>query len=88
MKRRLDFEGVGGRSFALAVYVFHVVAIMRWFGKLDDPTFGMVVSGTVIAIIVKSSVDQHTNKRAEVQTTVAKLQAEAPPPTTVDQVPQ
>lgn len=83
----MNFERLGGRAFFLTVSTASAAFIWRWFDKLDNPTFGMLMTGTVIAYIAKSGWDEHTQARADVQKTLGALQAESPP-TVVQQVPQ
>ncbi len=82
----MNFDLVGGRAFLLTVSTAAAAFVWRWFDKLDNPTFGMLLTGTVIAYIGKSGWDKHAEVRADVQKSIASKQADAPPPTTVDQV--
>jgi hypothetical protein len=82
----MNFERFGGRSFFLTVSTAAAAFVWRWFDKLDNPTFGMLMTGTVIAYIAKSGWDEHSKTRADVQKTIAAAQVEAAPPTVVEQV--
>ena len=84
----MNFDVVGGRTFLLTVGCGLTTSLMRWFDHLDNGSWTAVVVASVCAYIAKSTVDEHTKVRADVQKTIAATQAAAPPPATVDQVPQ
>jgi hypothetical protein len=84
----MNFARYGGRTFLLTVGCGVVTSVMRWFDKLDNGSFVAVIMASVCAYIAKSGWDEHSKVRADVQKTIAAKQADAPPPTTVDQVPQ
>lgn len=86
--RTIDFERLGGRTFLLTVGCGVVTSLMRVLEKLDNPTYGTIITGSVCAYIAKSGWDEHSKVRADVQKTIAAKQADAPPPTIVEQVPQ
>ena len=82
------FNTFGGRTFILTVGCGAVTSAMRWFDHLDNGSWTAVVVASVCAYIAKSTVDEHTKVRADVQKTIAATQAAVSPPATVDQVPQ
>lgn len=84
----MNFAAVGGRTFALTAGCGMAVSVMRWFDHLDNGSFTAIVMGTVGAYIASTTFQKHGEIRADVQKTLGGLQADAPPPATVDQVPQ
>ncbi|MGC4075461.1 MAG: hypothetical protein QM702_00185 [Rubrivivax sp.] len=81
-------RAVGGRTFVLTVGCGGVCSILLWFGKLDAAAFTTIIVATVGAYIAANAVQRHAEVRADVQKTVAGLQAEASPPSVVEQVPR
>lgn len=82
----MNFEPVGGRTYVLTVGCGVVTSFMRWFDKLDNPTYGMIISASVCAYIAATAVKTHSEIRAGVQTKIAEAQAQASPPSIVEQV--
>lgn len=83
----MNFERVGGRAFFLTFTTAAAAFIWRWFDKVDNPTFALIIGGTVVAYIAKSGWDEHSKTRADVQVKLGTLQADSPP-TVVQQVSQ
>lgn len=84
--KRFNFEIFGGRAFLLALGCGVVTSIMRWFGHLDDHTYGIIISVSVGTYIGKSAVDEHSRQRAAVQKSIAAQQSQAQPPNIIQQV--
>ncbi len=84
----MNFELIGGRTFALTVGCGVATSLMRCFDKLDNSTYGLIITSSVCAYIAATAAKAHTDSRAEVQKFIATTQAEAPPPAIVEQVPK
>lgn len=82
----MNFDRYGGRTYLLTVGCGLVTSVMRWFDKLDNPSFVLVITSSVCAFIAKSSFDEHSKTRADVQKSIAQAQANSEPPNTVEQV--
>ncbi len=82
----MNFQIFGGRTFALTAGCGMVVSLMRWFDHLDNGSFTAIIIATVGAYIAATTVQRHTEIRADVQKTIAHAQVEADPPTVVEQV--
>lgn len=83
----MNFELIGGRTFALVVGCGAVTSLMRVFEKLDNGSFTAVIIATVGAYVAATAVQKHGEIRADVQKTIAAAQVEAAPPSVVEQVP-
>lgn len=85
-ERNFNFDALGGRTFLMTLGCGIATSVMRWFDKLDNPTYGLIITSSVCVYIAQNGFTAFVNKRAEVQTTIAKVQAEAGPPNTAEQV--
>lgn len=81
----MNFELVGGRTFALTAGCGVACTVLLWFAKLDTGSFTTIILGTVGAYIASTTWQKHGETRADVQKTIAAAQA-ASPPTVVEQV--
>lgn len=83
----MNFELVGGRTFALTAGAGVVTSAMRVFDRLDNGSYTAIILGTVGAYIASTTFQKHGEIRADVQKTIAAAQVEASPPNVVEQVP-
>ena len=58
----MNFDLVGGRKFALAMFCQLSVNALVWAGKISDQVFATVVLATVGAYIVGNVVQRHVEK--------------------------
>ena len=82
----MNFTLVGGRAFLLTVSFGLITCLMRWFDKLDNTSWTVMMGASVCAYIAKSAMDEHTKIRSELQRDIAATQATSDPPAVVDQV--
>jgi uncharacterized membrane protein YeaQ/YmgE (transglycosylase-associated protein family) len=75
----MNFSFLGGRTFSLVVGVCVACILMRWFEHLDNGSFTAIMLGIPGAFVAKSTVERHTEIRADVQKTLGGLQADTPP---------
>ena len=47
---------LGGRRFILSVMTLIICSVLLWFGKLTDPSYALIVMGTVGALIAAHTV--------------------------------
>ncbi|MEO5568876.1 MAG: hypothetical protein ABIR92_10310 [Gemmatimonadaceae bacterium] len=81
----MNFATFGGRTYALTVGCGAVTSLMRCIDKLDNPTYGLIITSSVCAYIAATAVKAHTEIRAGVQKSIAAAQADSPP-SVVEQV--
>lgn len=55
---RATIENIGGRRFALTVGCGAVCSVLLWFGKLTDPSFTLIIMGTVGAYIAANTTQK------------------------------
>lgn len=89
MAKPMNFDPVGGRTFALTVGCGIATSVMQWFGKLESASaWSTVIVASVCAYIAKSGWDEHTKVRADLQRDIAVTQATTELPVTVAQAPK
>ena len=56
------FDTVGGRKFVAVILVIILVAILVWFAKISDSTFGTVVVSVVLGYMGGNVAQKWVNK--------------------------